>query len=129
MSEPAAHPARPAWLPLPAAGVCAVPCGRYFDAVLVDAFDAVRALARIRHRSGPVIEDQIADAVTWFVPVGAADAWQLAGVRVLRRGHEVRVPPPGWQGAIRWLMEPPAVGDCLTRPALLHIALGEAGRG
>ncbi len=75
------------------------------------------------HRSGPVIEDQIEDVVTWLVPVDAAHAWRLAGVTVLGAGRELRVPPPHWSGAIRWLLEPPAVGDCLTRPEFLHTSL------
>ncbi len=107
MSEPAAPPARPEWLPDARSGVRTAPCGRWFDAVL--------AIGRMQHRSGPVIEDQVQDAVTWLVPVGTADAWDLPGVQVLGHGHEIRVPPPGWRGAIQWLMEPPAVGDCLTR--------------
>ncbi len=126
MPEPAA-PSRPDWLPTN--GVRSVPCARWFDAVLVGAFDAVLAIGRMRHRSGPVIEDQVEDAVTWLVPVGTADAWRLSGVRVLGRGHEIRVPSPGWHGVIRWLVEPPAVGDCLTRPELLHDTLREARGG
>ncbi|MEO3749493.1 hypothetical protein [Streptomyces sp. B6B3] len=120
MPEPAT-PSRPDWLPTN--GVRAVPCARWFDAVCVDAFDAVPAIRRMGHRSGPAIEDQAEDLVTWLVPVGAADGWRLAGVRVLGRGQEIRVPPPGWRGAIQWLVEPPAVGDCLTSPLLLHDAL------
>jgi hypothetical protein len=100
-----------------------VPTGRWFDAVVVDAFDGVLVIGRIRHRSGPVVEDQVADVVTWLVPVGTARAWRLAGVRVLGRGDEIRLPPPGWRGAIQWLVEPPAVGDCLTGAELLHTTL------
>ena len=113
--------ARPPWLPTDS--IRTVPCARWFDAVTVDAFDAVIAIGRMQHRSGPVIEDQVEDAVTWLVPVGTADAWDLPSIQVLGKGHEIRVPPPGWHGVIRWLMEPPAVGDCLTRPGLLHTTL------
>ncbi|MEO3751939.1 hypothetical protein [Streptomyces sp. B6B3] len=124
MNAPAAPlPARPEWLPLPASGVTRLPTGRWFDAVVVDAFDGVLAIGRIQHRSGPVVEDQVADAVTWLVPVGTASAWRLAGVRVVGRGHEIHVPSPGWHGVVQWLIEPPAVGDCLTGPELLHDAL------
>ncbi|MEO3752477.1 hypothetical protein [Streptomyces sp. B6B3] len=125
MSESVASLTRPAWLPPTATGVRAVPCGRWFDAVVVDAFDAVCAIGLIQHRAGPAIEDQTKDTVTWLVPVRTADVWKLPGVDVLGAGREIQVPPARWKTTRRWLIEPPVAGDCLTSPELLYATLTE----
>ncbi len=96
----------------------------------VGAFDGIRAVGRLRDRSGPVVEDQAAGVVTWLVVPGAADGWGLPGVTVLGAGRTLAVPPASWTGgpAVRWLVPPPVVGDCLTEPDGLRGVLGGVGR-
>ncbi|MEO3751022.1 hypothetical protein [Streptomyces sp. B6B3] len=97
------------------------PCGRWFDAVVVDAFDAVLAIGRIQHRSGPVIEDQVEDAVSWLVPIDTADAWGLRGIRILggrRSGSRRRAGAErssGWSNHPPWATASPARNCCAAR--------------
>ncbi|MEO3755010.1 hypothetical protein [Streptomyces sp. B6B3] len=100
-----------------------MPCGRWWDAVQLAAFDAVLVINLMQHRSGPAIEDQNEDTVTWLVPVRTTDGWRIPSVTVLGRGQQIHVPPPRWATSRRWLIEPPVVGDCLTSPELLRTAL------
>jgi hypothetical protein len=103
-----------------------VPCARWFDAVRIGVVHGIRAVGRLRDRSGPVVEDQAAGLVTWLVAPGAADGWALPGVTVLGAGGTLAVPPASWTDgpALRWLVPPPVVGDCLTEPDALRVVLG-----
>ncbi|MDT0343069.1 hypothetical protein [Streptomyces litchfieldiae] len=87
-------------------------------------------------RSGPVVQDQVAETLSWLVNPGAADGWEerVPGVAVLGEGRSLAVPPASWRcgPSTRWLS--PAHGDCLTDPGALYDALrhvlhpGRAGR-
>ncbi|MDT0308957.1 hypothetical protein RM780_18600 [Streptomyces sp. DSM 44917] len=113
-------------------GVVALPCHRWWDGARVPAFVGERVVAWLRAEAGPVIEDQVADSYTWLVRPGAADAWEGAGVEVLRHGS-LPVPPPHFTAgafsggaSLRWLVPPTAT--CLSDPARLAAALRLAGR-
>ncbi len=124
MSEPAAPPALPEWLPSPEQGCCPAPGGQWFDGVTVDAFGGVRALAHLGDDSGPFVEDRASHTMTWLVHAGATAGWALRGVSVRGQGHWLTVPPTTWEGTLRWRRVPPGRRGWLTRPTLLHAALG-----
>ncbi len=123
MPEPAAPPAHPEWLPSPEEGGVPTPCGRWWDAVRVDAFDGVRAIAHLGDDSGPLVEDTAAHTMTWLVHTGTTAGWQLRGVPLLRQGQWLTIPPTTWQGSLRWQRAPAGSRGWLTRPTLLHEAL------
>jgi hypothetical protein len=124
MSEPAAAPDLPELLPPPDEGGRPVLCGRWWDAVTVDAFDGVRALAHLGDECGPFIEDRAAATMTWLVAPDCAAGWELRGVRVRGLGHWLTLPPTMWEGSPRWRRVPPEQQGWLTRPTALHAALG-----
>ncbi|WP_059013528.1 hypothetical protein [Streptomyces specialis] len=118
------------WLPPDGWGVRTVPCGRWWDAVRVPGVAGFRALDRLGERSGPVIEDQVGQVLTWLVRPGAAERWSLAGVAVWGRGRCLAVPPAAWvngpwSGApvTRWLIRPR--GGCLTDAKALRATLAQ----
>jgi hypothetical protein len=109
---------------MPTVGVGTVPTGRWFDAARVPSSDGARAISLLQDDSGPVIEDQAASTLTWLVRVDSLNGSDLAGVEVLSAGRVVAVPPATWTGTMfRWLIPPPAEGDCLTSSESLHTAL------
>ncbi|MDT0341576.1 hypothetical protein [Streptomyces litchfieldiae] len=124
----------PQWMPVE--GVELLPCGRCFDALQLPTFVGARVISRMLDRSGPVIEDQVAETLSWLVKPGAADGWEerVPGVAVLGAGRSLAVPPASWRcgPSTRWLR--PARGDCLTDPGALYdalrhvLGLGRAGR-
>ncbi|MEO3751362.1 hypothetical protein [Streptomyces sp. B6B3] len=89
----------------------------------MDAFDGVRALAHLGTDSGPYIKDGGSHTMTWLVHAGATAGWALRGVSVRGRGQWLTVPPATWEGSPRWRV-PPGRRGWLTRPTLLHAALG-----
>ncbi len=118
----------PEWLPVE--GVESLPCGRWFDGVRLPVFAGMRVVDGLRGLSGPVVQDQIADVLTWLVRPGAADGWErrAPGVDVLREGRVLAVPPASWcdgpwtgGSATRWLIAPTAT--CPTDPPVLLGAL------
>ncbi|MGK5531362.1 hypothetical protein [Streptomyces sp. URMC 129] len=119
------------WLPPDEWGVRTVPCGRWFDAVRMPSVTGFPVMARLWERSGPVIEDQAGQVLTWLVEPGTADGWEPAGgVAVWGRGRCLPVPPAGWvngawSGApvTRWLIRPAGTG--LTDAKVLRDALAE----
>lgn len=122
----AVHAVPPDWLPTRGAEL--VPCGRWWDAVQLPTFTAVRLIGQLADASGPVVQDQQRDTVTWLLPAGTPRTDYGPEVTVLDLGHAIRIPPAAWRGgpydgapAVRWLI-PPA-GDCLTDPAVLYGAL------
>ncbi|WP_159029912.1 hypothetical protein [Streptomyces marincola] len=124
---------------MPVENVVDVVCGRWWEGVRLPTFVGLRVLSRLRERSGPVIEDRVAESMTWLVRVGAAEGWErlAPGTHVLRAGWEIAVPPVGcvggpWEGgaSLRWLSRPTAT--CLTHPpdlldALRHVLPGGTG--
>ncbi len=76
-------------------------------------------ILRLRGACGPVLHEDADSTLSFLVPVGAADTWQLPG------GSCTQAPPP--DGDSSWLL-PPSPGRTLTDPALLLAALGEAAR-
>ncbi|MDT0346875.1 hypothetical protein [Streptomyces litchfieldiae] len=104
----------PEWMP--AHGVELLPCGRWFDAVQLPEFVGRRVLSRLLDRTGPVVQDQVQDMLTWLVAPGAADGWEerVPGVAVLGAGRSLAVPPASWRcgptatagSSIRWLTQP-----------------------
>ncbi|MGK5530137.1 hypothetical protein [Streptomyces sp. URMC 129] len=94
---------------------------------------ALYAVARLRDRSGPVIEAQVQQILAWLVLPGAAEDWHLPGIKVAGRGRYLAVPPASWvngqwSGApsTRWLIPPH--GTCLTDAKSLHDVLAEVIR-
>ncbi|MDT0445706.1 hypothetical protein [Streptomyces johnsoniae] len=119
----------PDWIPHE--GVESLPCGRWWDGVRLPTFVGMRVVNRLRKHSGPIVQDQVAEDVTWLVPPGAADGWEerAPGVDVLRAPRVVAIPPAAWcdgpwsgAPATRWLIRPTTT--CLTDPPLLLDALG-----
>ncbi|MDT0347707.1 hypothetical protein [Streptomyces litchfieldiae] len=125
----------PDWLP--AGGVELLPCGRWFDAVRLPCFVGARVVSRLGDACGPVVQDQVAEMLSWLVRPGAAVGWEerVPGVAVLGEGRSLAVPPASWRcgPSTRWLR--PARGGCLTDPYALYGALrhvlrpGGAGPG
>ncbi|ARQ71122.1 hypothetical protein CAG99_21920 [Streptomyces marincola] len=118
----------PSWLP---SGFGAIlPSGRWWDAVRVPSFVGTRAVGVLRERSGPVVEDQFARTMTWFVPAGATAGWDagLLGVQILGRGLALLVPAADALDSRRfvvwWAIPPNAT--CLTDPDALRGALEQA---
>ncbi|ONK11020.1 hypothetical protein [Streptomyces sp. MP131-18] len=118
----------PDWMPHK--GVESLPCGRWFDGVGLPTFVGLRVVSRLRERSGPVVQDQVADVLTWLVLPGAAEEWEerAPGVDIVRGPRVVAVPPAAWcegpwtgGSAIRWLIRP--TPTCLTDPPVLLDAL------
>ncbi|UCM91491.1 hypothetical protein [Streptomyces marincola] len=119
----------PSWLP--SAGFGAIlPSGRWWDAVRVSSLAGTRAVGLLLVRSGPVVEDQLARTMTWFVPPEATAGWDAAqlGVQLLGRGGVLLVPaadaPDSRQSAVWWAIPPNAT--CLTDPDALLGALEQA---
>ncbi|MGK5530140.1 hypothetical protein [Streptomyces sp. URMC 129] len=120
----------PEWVPTDNHGVRTLPCGRWFDAVRVSSNTAFYGIARLHDRSGPVIEDQVQQILTWLIHPATAEGWCLPGVKVVGRGRYVAVPPASWvkgswwgAPSTRWLIPPR--GSCLTDAKYLHDALAE----
>ncbi len=128
----------PDWIPHE--GVGSLPCGRWFVGVRLPTFVGLRVVNRLRERSGPVVQDQVAEVVTWLVAPGAAEGWErlVPGVDVVRAPRVLAVPPASWCDgpwsggpATRWLIAP--AGTCLTDPpvllaALRHVLPAQGGR-
>jgi hypothetical protein len=95
--------------------VRSLPCGRWFDAVLVPAEDGPALLEALADHPGAVVEDQPRSLYVWFVAPGTVGRWgRFSQVRLLSRGHLLDVPPAAWTAcrAVRWVRPP--YGDCLT---------------
>ena len=127
---PHVRPALPSWLST-VSSARILPTGRWFDAIEVDSFTAIYVLGRLGYRSGPVIEDQVQGVARWLIEAGVAAGWDLPGVRVLRHGDHVVVPPASttsgpWaeEPSIHWLLRPS--GTCLMEAALLRQVLVRA---
>jgi hypothetical protein len=104
-----------------------MPCGRWFDAVLVPREDGPFVLNELNDRSGAVIDNGPLDVFVWLVRPGAVRRWgRVARVTLLsERWQTIDVPPASWTAwqALRWV-RPPA-GDCLTgADTLLHGLIG-----
>lgn len=103
------------------------PAGRWWDAVRVPVRVGNPALERLGERTGAVIEDRYGALLYWFVPIGAANSWELQRVEVRGPACYVGVPPadrtegPG----VRWRV-PLSAERYLTDPVLLYDALREA---
>ncbi|MDT0342457.1 hypothetical protein [Streptomyces litchfieldiae] len=110
---------------MPTDGVELLPCGRWWDAVQLPTFVGVRVVSRLGERSGPVVQDQVAEMLSWLVRPGAAVGWEerVPGVAVLGAGRSLAVPPASWRcgPSMRWLIRP--TKTCLTDPGALFGAL------
>ncbi|MFD4949720.1 hypothetical protein ACFVYE_35105 [Streptomyces sp. NPDC058239] len=101
--------------------------GRTWDAVRVPRSVGLDALAILGGQSGAVLEDPLSAALHWFIPVGDATTWDVAGTRVLDEDAHLVIPPvrrtqgPG----PRWRVCP-AAEVWTTKAAALQAALEDA---
>jgi hypothetical protein len=106
-------------------GTRRLPCGRWFDAVLVPREDGPFVLNELNDRSGPVVDNDPLGVFVWLVPPGTVRRWgRVARVTLLCEGRQtVDVPPASWTRgvAVRWVRPP--YGDCLTDGDVLLRAL------
>ncbi|WP_405753503.1 hypothetical protein OHA19_43230 (plasmid) [Streptomyces sp. NBC_00012] len=101
--------------------------GRTWDAIRVPRSVGLSALAILGTRSGAVLEDPLSAALYWFIPVGDAAAWDVAGTRVLAEDAHLVIPPvrrtqgpgPHWRVC-------PADETWMTEAAALQAALEDA---
>jgi hypothetical protein len=70
---------------------------------------------------GPVLHDRTGASLSFLVPPGTADAWDLPGSSCACRSEEGEAPGAGW-------LVPPHTDTEVTDPAVLRAALGEAAR-
>jgi hypothetical protein len=70
---------------------------------------------------GPVLHDRTGASLSFLVPPGTADAWDLPGSSCACRSEEGDAPGAGW-------LVPPHTDTEVTDPAVLRAALGEAAR-
>jgi hypothetical protein len=93
-----------------------LPCGRWFDAVLVPREDGPFVLNTLNGRSGPVVDNDPLGVFVWLVRPGTLRQWgRVARVTLLTEQRQtIDVPPASWTRdvAVRWVRPP--VGDCLT---------------
>jgi hypothetical protein len=116
--------AEPDWMPPRSVGARIVPCGRWWDAVVVPREDGERVLRLLDGRSGALIADDARSTLTWLVAPGETHRWGRVGrVTLLGTGRTLEIPPAAWRRgyALRWAL-PPA-GDCLTDAGALLDAL------
>jgi hypothetical protein len=110
----------PEWMPRH--GPAGRACGFWFDAAQLPSFAATPVIRRLGDRSGPVLEDQVAEVTTWLIPVGSATGWDQPAIEVLGSGRLLTIPPPDTLGRrVHWRIAP--TGTCLTDPHALHDAL------
>ncbi len=98
---------RPAWTRLREPKLLAA--GADWDAVCVSADVGARAVHAMEERGvpiGPVLHDMCSERAYFLTPPGSAGEWQHDGTRALGVGSWVVLPPPGWEGLLRWLNEP-----------------------
>ncbi|WP_228044722.1 hypothetical protein [Streptomyces ferrugineus] len=106
--------------------------GRLWDVLSVPehlGLGALELLGRTRRRaSGPVLMNCGARRVGFFIAPAPATEWPGPGVRHVRRGSWVAVPPPyqsgGWR--LEWLLPPDGTG-ALYDPDAVRLALRKAG--
>ncbi|MCZ0984452.1 LuxR C-terminal-related transcriptional regulator [Streptomyces diastatochromogenes] len=116
----------PEWSWLPHSRTVPVPCGTYFDAVRMPADIAAPVLRRLGSGTGPVLANDVT-RVWWFLlPRGEAEPGLWApGVRLLRRGTVIGVPPREVTGGkdVHWVVTP---GTQTTSADRLRAALNAA---
>lgn len=101
----------PEWSWLPRSRTVPVPCGRYFDAVRMPADIAAPVLRRLGSGSGPVLANDVTRVWWGLLPLGEAEPGRWApGVRVLRRGTLIGIPPREVTGGkdVHWVVTPGA---------------------
>jgi hypothetical protein len=114
-------PLSPCWLPPAACGPRTLPCGRWFDAVLVRQEDGPVLLDALADQEGAVFADHTRDVHVWLVAPGTVGRWgRVARVRLLSSGRLLDVPAVT---STRWVRPP--YGDCLTDGDVLLRALIE----
>ncbi|MFE0255750.1 hypothetical protein [Streptomyces sp. NPDC059010] len=113
--------------------------GEDWDAIRVEAdvgVRAVRLLEAVGTPVGPVLHDLCSDRTYFLTPPGTADGWREQGARALGAGSWVVLPPPAWDGLLRWVIEPTegiehtAIDDlapALERASMAETECGEPG--
>ncbi|WP_406173998.1 hypothetical protein [Streptomyces sp. NBC_00996] len=113
-------------------GLALLPAGKAWDVLILPGelgCPTLDVLSRVIDRPGPVLVDFGDARMGFFVPAGTAARWLGTGVRTAGRGTWIVVPYPGRStGGVRWLIPPDGSG-MLTDPALLELAMHEAGVG
>ncbi|WP_254878963.1 hypothetical protein [Streptomyces sp. NA04227] len=106
------------------------------DLVTVPSRQGLEAVDILRRQNdepvGPVLHDDDHDTLSFLVPWGTADAWDVPGSDCTRaegapapRDGATGTPHP--PGATGWLLSPEEA-DPVTDPKVLRAALGEAAR-
>ncbi|MFJ8861531.1 hypothetical protein ACIRD8_24240 [Streptomyces sp. NPDC102451] len=103
--------------------------GGDWDAVRVPRSVGLDVLAILCSRSGAVLEDPLAAALSWFIPPSAAGDWDVPGTRILGEGAHLVIPPPRrTRGPGPHWRSCPGEDAWVTDPAALRAALEDAAR-
>ncbi|SCE34120.1 hypothetical protein GA0115240_15305 [Streptomyces sp. DvalAA-14] len=94
------------------------------DLVRVPSRQGLEAVDILRFSAGgvgPVLHDRTGDSLSFLVPPGTADAWNVPGSSCAGRTEDGETAGAGW-------LVPPHTDTAVTDPAVLEAALGEAAR-